>query len=188
MSRPEGQTAIRPKRSGTGRSTGALLFAFLTLVLPACLSLAGCDEPETSPPAARYAVPTRSDAELADLLRELCEQAGGDRPVLVEFSAAWCSDCQRLQEMKRAEALAEELAQWPRATVNVGRFDRHRDILDAMAIESIAHWSVLAPESCREPIQQWTRIADRTLEVSSGEARSLTPADLARWLRALRAS
>src|SRR6056297_3099252 len=104
MSRRKGQTAIRPKRSGTRRATGALLFASLALALPTCLSLAGCDEPDSSTPAARYAVPMRSDAELAALLRELCEQAGGDRPVLVEFSAAWCSDCQRLQEMKRAEA------------------------------------------------------------------------------------
>jgi thiol-disulfide isomerase/thioredoxin len=149
--------------------------------------LTGCDDPGVSQPP-RYAAPMRSDAELSAELRRVCEQADGERPILVEFSAAWCSDCQRLQEMKQAEALAGELAQWPHTTVNVGRFDRHRDILDAMAIESIAHWSVLAPGSCRDPIEQWTRIADRTLEVSSGEARSLTPADLARWLRRLRTS
>ena len=165
----------------------ALLCAVATLGALACLALAGCDGPRDSTPP-RYAAPMRSEAELGAALQRLCEQAGGDRPLLVEFSAAWCSDCQRLQEMKRAEALATELAQWPHTTVNVGRFDRHRAILDAMAIESIAHWSVLTPESCDDPIERWTRIADRTLEVSSGEARSLTPADLARWLRRLRTS
>ena len=179
--------ASRPRRSGARPSALTLPPTLVTLVVLTCLTLFGCDDPIAATPA-RYAAPLRSDAELASELQSLCEQAGPDRPVLVEFSAAWCSDCQRLQVMKREEALAAELAQWPHTTVNVGRFDRHRNILDAMAIESIAHWSVLASESCREPIQHWTRIADRTLEVSSGEARSLTPDDLARWLRRLRRS
>lgn len=187
MSRREILAVRRPRRSGARRSVITLPSTLSAVAVLACLTLLGCDDPIASTPP-RYAAPLRSDAELASELRRVCVQAGPDRPVLIEFSAAWCSDCQRLQEMKRAEALAAELAQWPQTTVNVGRFDRHRDILDAMAIESIAHWSVLAPESCRDPIQHWSRIADRTLEVSSGEARSLTPDDLARWLRQLRSS
>jgi len=187
MTREESRQTRRSKRSKAPRAILGLLSALVPLVVLACLAVVGCDDPSSTAPP-RYAAPLRSDAELATLLRSLCEQAGGDRPILVEFSAAWCSDCQRLQEMKRADDLAEELAQWPQTTINVGRFDRHRDILDAMAIESIAHWSVLAPRSCNDPIQHWTRIADRTLEVSSGEARSLTPGDLARWLRNHRTS
>ncbi len=184
MKRRKAPAADHPKRSRTRRSTGALSSVLYVLLVLTCLVLTGCDD-ESASTLPRYAAPLRSDAELADLLQRLCEQAG-DHPVLVEFSAAWCSDCQRLQEMKRSETLAVELEQWPQVTVNVGRFDRHRDVLDAMAIESIAHWSILAPGgSCLQPIQHWTRIADRTLEVSSGEARSLTPADLARWLRRL---
>jgi thiol-disulfide isomerase/thioredoxin len=132
----------------------------------------------------------RSDDELTAELRHLCETSitRDGAPVLVEFSAAWCSDCRRLGEMKQAKALAAELAEWPNLTVNVGRFDHHRPILDAMQIQSIAHWAILRPANCQDPIDQWTRIADRTLEVSSGEARKLTPADLAQWLRLFRRS
>ena len=159
--------------------------------------LASCTS-ETLEPLHAYDVPMRSDAELAGELAALCENAmarprspafsRSSHPVLVEFSAAWCSDCQRLGEMKQAKTLAEELSEWPSLTVNVGRFDRHRDILDGMKIDSIAHWAILEPADCADPIVRWARIADRTLEVSSGQARNLTPADLAGWLRDFRSS
>ena len=145
---------------------------------------------ESAEPLRPYNAPMRSDTELETELVSLCEAsiAGTRRPVLVEFSAAWCSDCQRLGAMKQSKALASELSEWPNLTVNVGRFDRHREILDAMQIESIAHWAILEPKDCRDPISGWNRIADRTLEVSSGEGRKLTPADLAGWLRKFRTS
>lgn len=158
------------------------------VVLALCLStvaVAACS-PEAPPPAHVYDVPLRSDAELGAELRALCESRDPGAPVLVEFSAAWCSDCQRLDQMKQAANLARELEVWPHLTVNVARFDRHREILDGLGIESIAHWAVLAPSDCSVPITEWSRIADRTLEVSSGPGRELEPADLAAWLRRFR--
>ncbi len=171
-----------------------MAFSALTGSTAACIQ-------ETAESGHAYGIPLRSDAELAAELSALCETAmtratqagspsesGGSRPILVEFSAAWCSDCLRLGEMKKASALAKELSMWPNTTINVGHFDHHRDILDDMKIESIAHWAILRPANCADPIQRWIRMADRTLEVSSGTARNLTPADLAGWLRDFRRS
>ncbi len=167
------------------------MLATTVFVAAACTS-------EPAEPFRTYDVPLRSEIELTTELIELCEtsmagsrnasSSGTGHPILVEFSAAWCSDCQRLSQMKRATALAKELSEWPHTTVNVGRFDRHREILDAMKIQSIAHWAILGPENCDDPIDRWARIADRTLEVSSGAARNFTPADLANWLRGFRRS
>ena len=157
----------------------------LTLGLSIALGL-GCSE--TAKPPAPYAAPLRSDAELEGALVALCEIAIAEptRPALIEFSAAWCSDCMRLHAMKQEPPLAAELARWPYLNVNVGRFDRHRDLLAAMGIESIAHWSILQPGDCDTPVDRWPELTRRTLEVSSGEARDLTAEDLARWLSALR--
>ena len=167
--------------------------ALAVLAIP--LLTAACERPDeplaeaTAAPAPAvapkpYAVPMRDDETVAGLLAEACNAARtrSNARVLVEFSAAWCSDCRKLDGMKQAPALAAELADWSHVTINVGRFDRHRDLLDALAIRSIAHWSIFEPEDCDAPITRWPRLARRTLEVSSGRERDLGPADLARWL------
>jgi thiol:disulfide interchange protein len=168
-----------------------LLFAGLVAV---GLSSAGCspDAPpetdaNTAAAATAYDAPFRTEAELATAIDVVCRASTRQaQPLLLEFSAAWCSDCRALQTMKRDPTLALELEAWPRLTVNVGRFDRHRDLLATLGVKSIAHWAVLAPEDCTAPVGTWPRQAQRTLEVSSGEARHLTPEDLARWLADLR--
>ena len=162
------------------------------LALLALIPGLGCERTDADPsvpsPATAYDAPFRTDAQLTSELDTLCRTAlESARPLLVEFSAAWCSDCRRLHGMKQDPALADELDAWPRIVVNVGRFDRHRPLLDALGVESIAHWEVLAPTRCDAPIADWPSLARRTLEVSSGEARNLTPDDLARWLAAFRA-
>ncbi len=152
------------------------------------LLLAACEQAEAPPAAdADYDVPFRSDAQLATQLTDLCQLAGDrDQPLLVEFSAAWCSDCRKLHGMKQDPALAEELGRWPKIVVNVGRFDRHRDVLAALEVESIAHWEILAPSKCEAEVGEWPTLAERTLEVSSGAAQDLTSDALARWLAKLR--
>lgn len=161
-----------------------LLFAALSVL--ACEP--GHDDDSTGPrsPTA-YDAPFRSDAQLRAELDALCRTARkAGRPLLVEFSAAWCSDCRRLHEMKQDPALASELVEWPSIVVNVGRFDRHRPLLATLRVASIAHWEVLAPSDCDKPIGGWPSLARRTLEVSSGAARNLAPSDLAGWLSAIR--
>ena len=82
--------------------------------LVAVVALVACErareDPATSSPSAGYDVPFASEAELATLLSGLCMNAReANQPLLIEFSAAWCSDCRRLHEMKQEPALAEEL-------------------------------------------------------------------------------
>ena len=166
--------------------TPALVALLATSWVLAC-EPASPGDPDPPSPTAAYDVPFRSDTELSRELVSVCRAAReAGRPLLVEFSAAWCSDCRRLHEMKRAPALADELARWPAIVVNVGRFDRHRPLLATLGVESIAHWEVMAPARCTEPIGSWPTVARRTLEVSSGAARDLTPRDLAQWLAAIR--
>ncbi len=166
--------------------TLALVALLATLSALACEPTSR-DEPSPASGPAAYDVPLRDDAELSRELAALCRSARhAGRPFLVEFSAAWCSDCRRLHEMKQAPSLADELDLWPALVVNVGRFDRHRPLLAELDVESIAHWEVIAPTRCDEPIASWPTVARRTLEVSSGAARDLTPADLARWLATIR--
>lgn len=153
----------------------------LTL-LAVALGLA-CTEPEPR----EYDTPIRSDAavraELASACRESIER---DRPLLLEFSAPWCTDCQLLHAMKQQGALARELARWPTVVVNVDQFDRNVALLEAFGVERIAHWAVLAPRDCDPPAETWPRVVQQTLEPKSGASRGTPPDEIARWLVALR--
>jgi len=188
--------AKRPPEIPGGRRPSARRFVVFLLTSAFAFSL-GCVEQNTEATTATstsvrqpYAVPLRSEAELANELQNLCTKAEASERglALVEFSASWCSDCQKLHGMKQTSPLSETLDALPHLTVNVGRFDQHRSLLDALQIEKIAHWSIFAPTNCTEPITRWTRLSRRTLEVSSGAARNLSPADLAAWLASLRKS
>ena len=179
-----------------------LPLALAVLLISLALALVACDEPAgdvattASAPTASaptagtptaYDVPFRTDAELDQEIGRVCRDAiERDRPLLMEFSAAWCSDCRKLNEMKSESTLAAELSEWSSLTVNVGRFDRHTELMASLDIESIAHWAIFTPSDCRTPVSAWPRHAARTLEVSSGAARNLTPRDLAEWLSAFR--
>lgn len=185
-SRPVSIRRVRPCRISARRAAAAGIAAVLVL------SVASCDarqeEPRRPTAGSTYSVPTRDAATLRRELVSTCEAAlRSDNPrVLIEFSAAWCSDCRRLDAMKQSPALAAELAAWSHLAIDVGRFDRHRDLLDALAVETIAHWSIFEPARCDAPLPEWPRAARRTLEVSSGDERDLSPADLAAWLAAIR--
>ena len=151
------------------------------------LFLAGCGTKE--PPPRVYDVPVQSGAEVRADLHVACSEAVASAvPVLVEFSAPWCSDCQQLHRMRQADALAAELARWSAVDINVGHFDLHEDLLGAFGVKSIAHWVVLAPTDCEAPVEAWPRVAERKLEPASGADQSVTPEDLAGWLAELRRS
>ena len=157
----------------------------ITGLLLTIILLIGCSDPETRP----YAAPPQTGAEVRAELADICQAAVANKqPVLVEFSAPWCSDCQRLQRMKQESVLVRELAEWPNATINVGRFDLHRDMLDSFGIEKIANWSIFQPTDCDAPFELWPRVISRTLEPSSGAERDTSPSQLAQWLRNFRLS
>ena len=109
-----------------------------------------------------------------------------DRPMLLEFSAPWCTDCQLLNTLKQRGALRRELARWPRVVVNVDQFDHNVAYLEAFGVERIAHWAVLSPEDCEAPAGSWTRLAQLTVEPKSGAARGVSAGELAEWLAAFR--
>jgi thiol-disulfide isomerase/thioredoxin len=142
-----------------------------------------CSNPDPS----EYDTPIRSDAavraELASACRDSIER---DRPLLLEFSAPWCTDCQRLHRMKQQGSLARELSSWPMVVVNVDRFDHNVALLEAFGVERIAHWAVLAPHDCNRPAETWPRLVQQTLEPKSGAERGTPPDEIARWLLALR--
>lgn len=130
------------------------------------------------------------DAEpptLAATLADRCRRAQREgTPVLVEFSADWCPDCRRLAKMKLQEPLRGELARWPVAEVDVGRFDQHDQLLEAFGVDRIATWTVLRPTDCDAPVTSWSKLDQRTLEpVSQGGEQADTGA-LTRWLQRLR--
>ena len=90
--------------------------------LVAAVALVACErareDPAASSPSTGYDVPFASEAELATRLSGLCIDArGANQPLLIEFSAAWCSDCRRLHAMKQEPALAEEKHEIPEAVI-----------------------------------------------------------------------
>ena len=140
-----------------------------------------------APKGSSYDTAVRDETELAAALASVCTRSlESGRPLLMEFSAPWCSDCLVLHRMKQEEALAAELAQWPHIVINVGEFEEHPELLEAFDVRSIARWVVLRPASCKAPISQWRRITQRTLEPDSGAERAVSAGDLAEWLESLR--
>jgi thiol-disulfide isomerase/thioredoxin len=134
-----------------------------------------------------YDTAVRGNAELSAALVDVCARSlDRDRPLLLEFSAPWCSDCLVLHRMKQQKILAAELARWPHIVINVGEFEEHPELLEAFEVRSIARWVVLRPSTCEAPVSEWPRIAQRTLEPDSSEEHGLSPGDLAVWLESLR--
>ncbi len=132
-----------------------------------------------------YDVPERSDAELGEQARLACEASRARKqPLLLEFTAAWCSDCRALAGLEQEPALARALAEYARLAINVGRFDRHPALLQSFGVRAIAYWVVVAPRDCAGEPQSWSPLASRTLEPVTG-----TPVrsdELAAWLDARR--
>lgn len=119
----------------------------------------------------------RSEAEVAAALAAAKEQAGREhKRVLLEFVAPWCSDCREVAKVAAQEPARSVIREkYVLVPVNVGRFNRHLDLLKEHEIKVIAALVVLDPDG--------SRVAKTTLEpISRKEA--LTPEELATWLRA----
>jgi len=105
------------------------------------------------------------------------------KPLLLEFSAPWCGDCRRVAQLKAEEPLKQTLTQVESVTLDVGRFDRHTDLLKAFDVRAIAHWVVLKPTTCETPPSQWPVLKSGTLEPVSGSSGPKTAQDIAQWLQ-----
>jgi protein disulfide-isomerase len=96
----------------------ALLFAFFAVAAIA----AGNPYDETA------------DAKL-DLKQALAEAATTQTPVIVVFGANWCGDCKMLDTAMKTGASAALLSRdFKIVKVNVGRFDKNRDIVESYGV------------------------------------------------------
>ena len=144
-----------------------------------CVTVAGCSK------SSEYDTPVKSATAVQSELTQACLSAAQKKqPLLIEFSAPWCGDCQKLHGMKAEAELAAELANWDLVVINVGQFDQHTDLQGAFEVGAIANWAVVTPTDCATPAQTWPRKAQRTLEPRSGEP--VTSSELATWLRSNR--
>lgn len=143
----------------------------------ALLLAVGCDDDRA--PSGLDADPwtVRTEDELDAQIAAALEEAGeSDRRVLLDFVADWCEDCRevvRLSHLEPARGVIEE--DYIVVYVEVGRFDRHRELIEAHEIDRIAALVVLDPSGAR--------VARTTLEPITGSQRGLSAEDLARWLR-----
>jgi thiol-disulfide isomerase/thioredoxin len=149
----------------------------------------GCGEVAVQPASAPVGPywQKRSPGELQVALRQACERARTrSAPVLLTFSAPWCSDCQVLRRMAEEPVLAEELGHWEKVVIDVGRFDRHQGLLEHFRIGSIAHQVALRPTDCAVDVTKWPVLAAGTFEVSSNPQGPRSAEDVAAWLAAAR--
>ncbi|MBX3248626.1 MAG: thioredoxin family protein [Myxococcales bacterium] len=167
---------------------------FLLLLAVACGAEPVAEPPSTQPPEApaapaeeRVRAPSRdSDHALVYVLREdqeLRETLQGalrrarerDARLLIVFGAEWCPDCRQVAMLLTQAPAADALREgYEVVHVNVGRFDRHRDLLARYRVERISTLVVLDGQA--------RRVAQTTLEPISHQS-GLTPTALAAWLR-----
>lgn len=141
------------------------------------LSLVACDDdPEPAAPPPESYVPM-SEAELSAALDAAKARAAEhDRRVLLDFGADWCPDCREVLRLAHEPVVAELLAtDYETVVIDVGRFDRHTELLERYGIERIATLVVLDASG--------QRVAQTTLEPITGGAEGLTGEMLAGWLR-----
>lgn len=151
---------------------------WFTCALLAALALGACGgERAPSGLDADPWAPLSEDQLHARIDAARAQARASDRRVLLDFIATWCTDCRevvRLSHEEPARGVIEE--RYVVVYVEVGRFDRHRDLIAAHGVDRIATLVVLDPASGQ-------RVAKTTLEPITGGQRGLTSADLARWLR-----
>ncbi|HBS03827.1 MAG TPA: hypothetical protein DEA96_02605 [Leptospiraceae bacterium] len=148
----------------------------------------GCKDSATEM-AASYGA-QRTDAELDEVLLQACMQSNRtDKPILLQFGADWCSDCRRVEALKQDSALKEELQNWVDIKVNVGQYDRHKDLIQGFSVTSISRWIALRPNpetrenGCNSNPGRWIVLQDTVLEPVS-DAKSLkTSSEIVAWLR-----
>jgi thiol:disulfide interchange protein len=150
-------------------------FLFLPRALFLLIALASCEEAPSR--AATDPFLLRTDAELDAAIRDARDRArASGRKVLLELVAEWCADCREVVRVSGEEPARSVLEErYVVVHVNVGRFDRHRELLREHEVDRIATLVVLDPETGR-------RVARTTLEpISTGDG--LRPEELAAWLR-----
>ncbi|MFK8000882.1 MAG: thioredoxin family protein [Polyangiales bacterium] len=148
------------------------------------LGLAACEGGENTAPATAQAEAVSgsdpfaviSEDELRAQIQAALARARADgKKVLLEFVADWCHDCREVVRVASSGPAAEVLASdYELIYVEVGRLDRHVELIQRYRVERIATLVVLDA--------QGQRVAQTTLEPLSNH-RPLTSDALAGWLR-----
>lgn len=141
---------------------------------------------QASPEAGHWQA--RTDGELAARVSALCEASLKDhKPVLLEFSAAWCGDCKAAAAFEQQPEVKAELANWHHEVIDVGRFERHQTLLKGFGAQGIAYWAALRPTDCAAAPLSWPRLRTGSVEPTS-DASLATAAQLIGWLTEARAA
>lgn len=151
------------------------------------LLLAACSSPpiEVKPPEPYWV--KRSPLELDTALKASCADAvEADKPMLLAFSAPWCGDCNVLRKLEEEDPLKTELAHWEKLVIDVGKFDRHKELIRHYGIGGIAFWVALKPTSCDKPVTNWPVLKSGTFEPDSNPDGPRTAEDVAAWLSSAR--
>jgi thioredoxin 1 len=154
------------------RATTLALASLLAMSAAACgngsepsgISAAGTSQPRTE----------REVEQAIDAAKEQARREG--KHVLLEFVATWCVDCREVKRVAELEPAASVLREkYVVVPIDVGRFDRHKALLQEHGVKLIAALVVLDADG--------NRVAKTTLEpITKKDA--LTPDELAAWLRA----
>lgn len=168
-------------RAGSWSAGGLLLGLLLA---------AGCGDPPPrlpDPPNPQAYWIERSDAELqAELVAQCTAATAAKKPMLLAFSAPWCIDCRQMRALEAEPELSEELANWGKVVVHVGRLDRHKPLLEAFRVGAIAHWVALAPTDCAADVTTWPVLRASTFEPQTGWFGAKTAPELRAWLEKAR--
>ncbi|MCO4743218.1 MAG: thioredoxin family protein [Proteobacteria bacterium] len=160
------------------------------------LLLACAEPPTTARPAQVIATPPapvtekaeshwveRTDLELDDALKSVCRDSVEDgKPILLEFSAPWCVDCRKLNELSTDDAVKAELEQFHHLTVDVGKWDRHKPLIAAFEVSALAWWVAMKPTNCGHAITKWPRLKEGGFEPASSPTGVRTAEGVATWL------
>ncbi|MCB9613977.1 MAG: thioredoxin family protein [Sandaracinus sp.] len=118
----------------------------------------------------------RDDQELREeLQRALAGARAKEGKLLIVFGAEWCPDCRQVAKLLEEPPASDVVREgYEVVHVNIGRRDRHRDLLDRYRVERISTLVVLDGTA--------RRVAQTTLEPISNRT-GLTSEALAAWLR-----
>ena len=110
--------------------------------------------PSVSPAAVPDGYDASADAS-ADIAAALAAARADGRPVLLDFGASWCEDCQALTTLVRSAGVHQILSRdYHVVTVDVGNYDHNMDLASSyvdLSSSGIPALVVLAPDGSKRP-------------------------------------
>lgn len=164
-------------------SSARLLVGLLLASAAACATPSAPPSVPTATAPAEYWPARTNEGHLA-ALGDACTRSRADqKPVLLVFSAPWCSDCRALKSTETHPLARAELSEWHRVTVRMDDGDPTA-LPEAFGVRRIPTLVALRPTDCDVPVTEWPRLAETPME---GLGRQEQPeVRLVTWLRTAR--